>query len=238
MTQLYTLHYHGQTIPAIGQANKNGTYFILDRRTGRPIFPVKGVPVPTTPAWQHPWPTQPKPATDPLEPQTEARTPAGMTSGPMFTVANPTATLIQPGFETGPEWPAGAFSPRTGYVYLLAGGEEPWVYQSMPQQINTTGSAGTGIKGDKIKSYGLFDALNTATGKMIWGIKIPFKAGITNENIGVTLPTGPIAITGGVDPGKSVSFLFTAPHTPGTYTFFGVGDAQFDGMVGRMAVVP
>lgn len=121
MTQLYTATVQGQQIPAIGHANKDGNYFMLDRRTGTPIFPVKEVPVPTTPAWQHPWPTQPMPTNDALEPQTVTQPPKGMASGPLFTVPRPQPTLIQPGFETGPEWPAGAFSPRTGYVYLPSG---------------------------------------------------------------------------------------------------------------------
>ncbi len=176
MTQLYTVVHSGRLIPAIGYANKDGNYFMLDRRTGAPIFPVREMSVPTTPAWQHPWPTQPMPATAPLEPQTVAQTPPGMRSGPMFTVPQPTPTLIQPGFETGPQWPAGAFSPRTGYVYLPSGGYEPWIYHAIPPEVNTTGSSGKSGEAPQIATYGLFDAMNTSTGKIAWRIKVNQRA--------------------------------------------------------------
>ena len=174
MTQLYTVTHNGQRIPAIGHANKNGNYFILDRHTGAPIFPVREMPVPTTPSWQHAWPTQPMPTNDALEPQTVTTPVSGMTSGPLFTVPQSTPTLIQPGFETGPQWPAGAFSPRTGYVYLPSGGYAPWAYHATQQEINTEGS--TGEPSMKVATYGLFDAVNTSTGKIAWRIKTSYRA--------------------------------------------------------------
>jgi hypothetical protein len=33
--------------------SKNGNYYILDRRNGMPIFPVKEVTVPASPVWQN-----------------------------------------------------------------------------------------------------------------------------------------------------------------------------------------
>lgn len=393
MTQLYTVTRHGQRIPAIGHANKNGNYFMLDRRTGVPLFPVKEVAVPTTPAWQHPWPTQPMPATQPLEPQTVAMTPKGLASGPLWTVPRPRPTLIQPGAETGPEWPAGAFSPRTGYVYLPAGGYDPWFYRADPHTTSTSGSTLISVDTTAISSYGLFDAVNTATGKIAWRVKTRYKAlsgmavagdlvffgrstgefdalnartgrvlwsymadqpnmggangspavyarngreyvvmafggnadqravyqtatallgdalvafalpapgdkaprvvsatpmlvdpgdpemfpaatsappgahvitismhdfhfypsriivragetvalhvkntAIENEGFAVALPTGLIGVEGGVDPGKDVYFAFTAPRRPGSYEFYGPGDARYYGLSGRMIV--
>ena len=85
-TILFTLVKDGQTYPAIGHANKNGFYFILDRRTGKPLYDVKEMPVPSMePAWQHPSATQPVPSIEPLIPQTVDNAPAGKTPAPLFT---------------------------------------------------------------------------------------------------------------------------------------------------------
>ncbi|AUD04319.1 outer membrane protein assembly factor BamB family protein [Spirosoma pollinicola] len=50
-------------VDAVAQATKDGYVFVLDRDTGKPLFPVKEVPVIMSPALpgEHPWPTQPVP---------------------------------------------------------------------------------------------------------------------------------------------------------------------------------
>lgn len=50
-------------IDAVAQATKDGLIFVFDRDTGKPLFPVKEVPVPKVPALpgEKPWPTQPVP---------------------------------------------------------------------------------------------------------------------------------------------------------------------------------
>ena len=58
--QLFTLVRGNRQIPVIAHANKDGFFFILDRRNGKPEYPVTEVPVSTVPAWQHPSPTQPE----------------------------------------------------------------------------------------------------------------------------------------------------------------------------------
>ncbi len=50
---LFTLEKNGQQTPAIGHANKNGFYFILDRRDGKPLVDVKETSVPVDHAWQN-----------------------------------------------------------------------------------------------------------------------------------------------------------------------------------------
>lgn len=46
---LFELERDGQSIPAVAQATKMGFIFILDRRTGEPLFPVEERPVPQNP---------------------------------------------------------------------------------------------------------------------------------------------------------------------------------------------
>ncbi|HET9985870.1 MAG TPA: pyrroloquinoline quinone-dependent dehydrogenase, partial [Longimicrobiales bacterium] len=60
----------GRSVPAVLQATKTGMLFVLDRATGRPIFPVEERPVPrSTVPGEESWPTQPfTVATPPLSP--------------------------------------------------------------------------------------------------------------------------------------------------------------------------
>ncbi|MVM28802.1 PQQ-binding-like beta-propeller repeat protein [Spirosoma sp. HMF4905] len=50
-------------VDAVAQATKDGYVFVFDRDTGKPLFPVNEVRVPTSPALpgEKPWPTQPVP---------------------------------------------------------------------------------------------------------------------------------------------------------------------------------
>ncbi len=171
---LFTLNKNGEEIPALGHANKNGYYFVLDRRTGEPIYDVTETEVPTWPDWQNASKTQPVPDTDPLIPQEVEKTPEGLVSAPMWTPPNQKPQLIQPGFEAGPEWSASAYSPRTKYAYIQAGGYEPWLYHADPDHPNSLGSTAVDrIPG--VANWGLIDAVDTTTGKIVWQKRFPQK---------------------------------------------------------------
>jgi len=57
---LITVRRNGRDIPAVGQVTKMGFVFILDRLTGKPLFPVeeRAVPKSDVPG-EAAWPTQP-----------------------------------------------------------------------------------------------------------------------------------------------------------------------------------
>lgn len=65
--KLLTIKKNGKSIPVVAQATKTGFLFVLDRRTGKPVWPVEERPVPqsdvpgekTSPT--QPFPTWPKP---------------------------------------------------------------------------------------------------------------------------------------------------------------------------------
>ncbi|GAB3941730.1 hypothetical protein GCM10028805_05360 [Spirosoma harenae] len=74
---LIRVKHNGKMVDAVAQATKDGYVFVFDRDTGKPLFPVKEVPVPTSPALpgEKPWPTQPvptKPAPFAMQELTEA----------------------------------------------------------------------------------------------------------------------------------------------------------------------
>ena len=63
---LFEVKRGGRTIPAVAVSNKSGYVFILDRVTGKPIFPTPEKPMaPSTLSGEHAWPTQPIPSAPP-----------------------------------------------------------------------------------------------------------------------------------------------------------------------------
>jgi quinohemoprotein ethanol dehydrogenase len=164
--------------PALGHAGKSGFMFILDRRTGTPLFPIAEVPVPTTPSWQHPWPTQPESAVESLTPHRITSVPPGFTAAPMWTVPQNTPLVIQPASSGGLEWQPMAFSPRTGFIYHGTR-YAPQVFQTHPGNVGGTlpgwGSTTDNVPG--ITGFGLYGAINTGTGKIVWKVKVPNSAG-------------------------------------------------------------
>ena len=151
---LFPLEKDGKHFKALGHCSKTGQYYILDRRTGEPIYQVTEKPVPPTApsaAFQNPAPTQPYSAVEPLtllnfsqltpaeQPDTAAITAAlsaflapGQTSvtlSPQYTPPDDQLRLIMPGDNGGCEWAPAAFSPRTKYVYYGAR-QEPDVFKT------------------------------------------------------------------------------------------------------------
>lgn len=161
--------------PALAHQGKTGFTFILDRRTGKPLYPVNEVPVPTTPEWQNPWPTQPESTVESLTPHSVESVPAGYTAAPMWTPPQETPLVMQPADEGGMEWPPEAYSPRTKFLYQYAR-YIPRVFQTSP--TNTAGGnfPGWGSTTDDIPGiteYGVVGAVDTTTGKIAWQIKLP-----------------------------------------------------------------
>src|SRR6267378_381806 len=142
---LFPLVKDGKHFRALGHCAKTGQYFILDRRTGDPIFAVTeqqvlaSVPGAT---FQNAALTQPYSAVEPItplsfdqltpeeQPDTAAITAAftsflapGQTEvmlSPQYTPPDNTLRLIMPGDNGGCEWNPAAYSPRTKYVYYGA----------------------------------------------------------------------------------------------------------------------
>ncbi len=133
---LVTLTAGGTSKDAVVQLTKMGFTFVLDRETGRPLFPVQDVPVPKSSVpGEETWPTQPvplKPAPLVRQSLTEADltniTPAAhaqalkdfrkYTAGPIYTPPSLQGTLTQPGHLGGSEWHGGSFDPTLNVLYV------------------------------------------------------------------------------------------------------------------------
>ena len=142
---LVTLRIKGKPVDALVQTTKQGFVFVLDRDTGKPVFPVEEIPaqasdVPgefSSPTYLRP--TQPAPyarqrlTTDLLTTRTAAANAwarqqfAQVSSdGPFKPLSVGTDTTIYPGLDGGAEWGGPAYDPDTGLLYVNAN-EMAWL---------------------------------------------------------------------------------------------------------------
>ena len=108
--------------PAVIQTTKTGMMFVLNRETGRPIFPVEERPVPaSTVPGERAWPTQPFSSLPPLSPHSwdaQTSSPAcqdlvrGRRNEGIFTPPSLEGTLVIPSNIGGAHWGGLAFDPE------------------------------------------------------------------------------------------------------------------------------
>lgn len=137
--KLLTIKRDGKEIPVLVQATKQGFVFVLDRRTGKPIWPVEERPVPksdtpgekTSPT--QPFPTWPKPFTrqsfteadiNPYIPQADQdklhelfKT---VRNEGLFTPPSVQGTISMPGHNGGANWGTSAVDPAHGRFFVMA----------------------------------------------------------------------------------------------------------------------
>lgn len=136
---LIDIRRNGAVIPALVEVPKSGLAFILDRRTGKPVFGVEERPIPQSDVpGEHSSPTQPfplKPA--PLVRTTISR--ADLTTmslaahdyctamwdrmqmhneGPYTPVSTKGTTVFMPGTSGGGNWGGVSTDPRSGYFFV------------------------------------------------------------------------------------------------------------------------
>ena len=133
---LVTVRRDGRDIPAVAQVTKMGFVFVLDRLTGKPLFPVEERPVAQSQVpGEATWPTQPFP----IKSMQLARTSVTLDDittvtpesrkycldnfGPCLPggVFNPwglTVTVEMPGTLGGGNWSGASFNPSLGYLFV------------------------------------------------------------------------------------------------------------------------
>jgi quinoprotein glucose dehydrogenase len=135
---LFTFRADGREVPAVAQVTKMGFVYVLDRVTGKPLFPVeeRAVPPSEVPG-EAAWPTQPFPTKPPplsrvsLTREDLSRvTPESAdvcralfdrsTGGSIFTPTGLKPTIFFPGLHGGGDWGGGALDPETGLFYVAA----------------------------------------------------------------------------------------------------------------------
>jgi quinoprotein glucose dehydrogenase len=135
---LITVRRDGRDIPAIAQLTKMGFVFILDRLTGKPLFPVEERPVPKSDVpGEAAWPTQPFPSKPPplvrqslSEGDISAVTAESnrycaqlfhsLENHGMYTPYGRQMTLVIPGTLGGANWSGASFDSASGYLFINA----------------------------------------------------------------------------------------------------------------------
>ncbi|HKA13717.1 MAG TPA: pyrroloquinoline quinone-dependent dehydrogenase [Myxococcota bacterium] len=133
---LATVEREGRRVEAVVQATKHGFVFVLDRATGKPLFPVEERPVPASDVpGEHAWPTQPVPtAPPPLVPQRlddvdlYALSPdhlaacrqrlATLRNDGLFTPPSLRGSVVYPFTGGGANWSGASFDPARGLLVV------------------------------------------------------------------------------------------------------------------------
>ena len=141
---LVTVMRHGKAVEAVAQITKMGTVYVLDRRTGRPLFPVGRKKVPQSEldgeqlARDQPFPLKPPPFARQAftEAMVTTRTPEAhaavlaqlrsLNSNGLYTPESFRGTVLMPGTDGGAEWGGAAYDPQTGLLYVNSN-EQPWI---------------------------------------------------------------------------------------------------------------
>jgi quinoprotein glucose dehydrogenase len=159
---LVTVKRKGQDVDAVVQTTKQGYVFVLDRETGKPLFPMKTQKYPpsdlegevtakeqTLPLLPAPFARQ-KLTADMITTRTpEAHQEAlerfnKLRSDGQFIPGSTQGTIIFPGYDGGAEWGGGAFDPTSGLFYVNAN-EMAWVLRLVPQKPRTGEANGRDI---------------------------------------------------------------------------------------------
>jgi membrane-bound PQQ-dependent dehydrogenase (glucose/quinate/shikimate family) len=204
---LVTVHRVNQDIPAVVQVTKMGLVFILDRRSGKPIFPITEQPVPASEVpGESSWPTQPIPLKPPplsrssmaeqdltkVTPESH-RACAAMFSQlenhGRYTPYGTRPTLVFPGTLGGATWSGTSFNPAVGYMYVNTN-EIGAIGQMVKQPPDShTAYKRTSANGAYARfwdenlwpcqkpPWGLLTAININSGEIAWQVPL----GITEE---------------------------------------------------------
>jgi len=152
---LVTVRRNGQTIDSVAQITKSGLVYVLERETGKPVFPIEYRDVLKSDvegevtAPKQPFPLQPPPFARQrfTEDIVTQRTPEARRDvldrlrklrnrGP-FDPPSLEGTILFPGMDGGGEWGGTAFDPQSGLLYVNAN-EMVWVVK-LVERGRTTG---------------------------------------------------------------------------------------------------
>jgi quinoprotein glucose dehydrogenase len=141
---LVTVTRNGRKVDAVAQIAKTGYVFVLDRKTGEPLFPIADRKAfPSTLDGEKLAETQPYPVRPPpfarqtfTADMVTNRTPEAhaavlarlrqLDSKGIFTPPSLRGTVLMPGTDGGGEWGGAAFDPETALLYVNSN-EQPWI---------------------------------------------------------------------------------------------------------------
>src|SRR5262249_32459372 len=134
----------GRSVEAGAQVTKTGYCYLFDRVTGKPLFPVAEVPVPSSDVpGEEAYPTQPRPMKPPpfsrqrfTDDDVTKRTPEAHEEvlsrlrayrrGQPFTPPGEAGSVSMPGFHGGATWSGASFDPTARLLYVNSN-NIPWL---------------------------------------------------------------------------------------------------------------
>jgi glucose dehydrogenase len=231
---LVTVHHNGRDIPAVIQVTKMGLVFILDRRNGKPVFPVEERRVPQSDVpGEASWPTQPVPM------QIPALSRSSMTAADLtdvtpeshrvcaemfsklenkgrYTPYGLKPTVVFPGTLGGATWSGMSFDPTLGYMFVNT--NEVGAIGQMVRQPEGSAEAykRTSPLGDYARfwdsnlwpcqkpPWGNLTALNVNTGEIAWRVPLGITAALDAKGVH---HTGALNIGGSIATSGGVVFI-------------------------------
>jgi quinohemoprotein ethanol dehydrogenase len=183
---------NGKPVEAVGEPEKTGWVYLLNQKTGKPIYPIPEVKVPQD-ASQKTWPTQPEPTMEPFSPRETTKEAVELAEEavagdkprpkvvpkPIFTPMSTDKNVINLTANSasgGNNWPPSSYDPEdnTYVVCSLAGSLGLVVPPKEPefkQGQNTVGSETVVSSGFGVE--GFLTAYDMSTGKIKWQDKFP-----------------------------------------------------------------
>ncbi|HVV89086.1 MAG TPA: PQQ-binding-like beta-propeller repeat protein [Solirubrobacterales bacterium] len=183
---------NGERVEAVGEPCKTGWAYVLDRNTGKPVYPIPEVKVPQDPT-QKTSPTQPEPTMEPFSPiQTSqesvkkveeslaGETPTPKVVGtkifhPMST--DPTTIYLTPNSANGGNnWPPSSYDPEKNMYFVCSLEGAMGVIAETNHTQYKAGETFTGGEFGPTTGFaapGLLTAYDMSTGKIAWQDKFP-----------------------------------------------------------------
>jgi alcohol dehydrogenase (cytochrome c) len=189
-TILYDANVNGKVVHGIAEASKTGWLYMLDRKTGKPIFPINEKPVPQDPN-QKTAATQPYPTTDAFarheltdadykkimaagKAQIGQGKSVDIKRGKIFDPFGKDPVAVLPGPTGGDNWPPASYNQKLQMFYICSQNSPAALAQS-PLPGHKAGEiyigsllVSTGFNGD-----GNVTAIDAQTGKIVWQISTP-----------------------------------------------------------------
>jgi membrane-bound PQQ-dependent dehydrogenase (glucose/quinate/shikimate family) len=231
---LITVRRAGRDIPAVVQVTKMGLVFILDRVTGKPLYPVEEQPAPKSDVpGESAWPTQPIPLKPPplsrstvtsdditdVTPESHrfcAELFEKLESQGRYTPYGLKPSLVFPGTLGGATWSGVSFDPDLGYIFVNTNetGAVGWMEElpkGSPVRYGRTSSSGEyarfwdSSQWPCVKPpWGLLTAVDVNTGEIAWRVPLGIVEALDAKGIH---NTGTSNIGGGIVTAGGLVFI-------------------------------
>jgi quinohemoprotein ethanol dehydrogenase len=191
-TVLFDGEMNGETREGIGEPSKTGWLYLVDRKTGKPIYPIPEVKVPQDPS-QNTWATQPEPTIPPFSP-IEATPEAVEKAEEAVSGDNPKPKIVGSKIFTpqssdpssinvsansavgGDNWPPSSFDPEKDMYFVcsqsgalgLVVPPEPQAYSEGENYIGSDTVVSSGFD-----TKGFLTAYDMSTGEIAWQEEFP-----------------------------------------------------------------